>query len=323
MRRRIFVVGLLAVGALPRIAWAQAPTAKRKIGFLHPSTIEPAPASLRLMRPVWHGLGYVEGDTVLLRSARNDVQRLPELAGELIALDVGVLIAVGPAAIRAAQRTTTTTPIIGIDLETDPVGSGFASSFAQPGGNITGLFLDQTTLVGKWIELLRTAAPDVDRIALVWNPHTVPDQLEAAKAAIRAVGINFVVVEVRATAEYDAAFRALGDGRRTGIVQLGAPGLAVPPESFGSAALRYEHPNISFLKSHAHGGGLLSYGPDLEDYFPRAASLAEKILNGAKVGELAIERPDRFELVINLKTAKALGITVPGMLLARADEVIE
>jgi putative tryptophan/tyrosine transport system substrate-binding protein len=325
MKRRTFVTGAGSLIAMKGAGLAQPSRPTRKIGYLHPlsNSVSPPPVSLSSMRPIWQSLGYVEGETILLRGAEGDPKRLPELASELISLEVGVLIAVGPAALRAATHATKTTPIVAVDLETDPVRAGLAVSFSRPGGNVTGLFLDQPSLAGKWLELLKDAAPSIERIALVWEPTSGSDQLDAAKAAASAIRIEVVVLEVRTTEGYEEAFRSLAGQRRTGIVQLGSPALTMPAARLGDAALKYGVPTISFYTPHARASALLSYGPNLEVYFPRAATLADKIIKGAKPGDLPIEQPTKFELVINLKTAKALGITVPPSLLARADEVIE
>ena len=275
------------------------------------------------LRPVWQRLGYIEGESVILRGAGGDPQRLPELVAELINLKVGVLIVVGPAALRVAIQVTKTTPIVAIDLETDPIRAGLAAKFARPGGNVTGLFLDQPSLAGKWLEFLKEAAPSIDRIALIWDPTSGTDQLNAARVAARALKMEAVVIEVHTTAGYAEAFRKLGSEHRTGVVQLGSPASAMPADRLGDVALKYRFPTISFYTHHAKAGALLGYGPKLEAYFPRAAMLADRIINGAKVGELPIEQPDVFELIINLTTAKALGLSIPPTMLARADEVIE
>jgi putative ABC transport system substrate-binding protein len=325
MRRRTFVTGAASLIAMPGTGLAQTARANRKIGYLHSlsNRVSPPPVSLSSMRPIWQKLGYIEGETVLLRGAEGDPSRLPKLASELISLDVAVLIAVGPAALRAASQATKTTPIVAVDLETDPVRAGLAATFGRPGGNVTGLFLDQPAVAGKWLELLREAAPWIERIALVWEPTSGTDQLEAARVAAHAIGIEALVLEVRSTEGYGEAFRTLGSERRTGIVQLGSPALTMPAARLGDSALKYRFPTISFYTPHAKAGALLSYGPNLEAYFPRAATLADKIINGAVAGELPIEQPELFQLILNLKTAKALGIAIPPSLLARADEVIE
>src|SRR5262245_15357290 len=278
--------------------------AGRKIGFLHPESLNPVPGTLSVSRSVWLRLGYVEGETVLLRSAEGEGSKLPELVAELIRQEIGVLMVVGPAAVRAAHRSSTV-PIVAIDLETDPVRSGLVASLDRPGGNLTGLFMDQSSLVGKWIGLLRDAVPQIERIALVWDPNSTPDQLEAAKAAASALRIDALVLEVRRPEEFDGAFKSLGNDRSTGVVLLGSPALiALPITRFGNAALKYRVPTITFLRSIAEAGALMAYGPNVEKYCPRAAILADKILKGEKAGNQPIERPDKFELVVNGKTAK-------------------
>src|SRR5215831_8513565 len=190
MRRRTLLTGAGSLIVMRGAGLAQTSRPTRKIGYLHSlsNTVSPPPISLSSMRPIWKSLGYVEGETVLLRGAEGDPRRLPALVAELISLEVAVLIAVGPAAVRAASQATKTTPIVAVDLETDPVRAGLAASFGKPSGNVTGLFLDQPSLAGKWLELLRDAAPQIERIALIWEPTSGSDQLDAAKAAARAIG---------------------------------------------------------------------------------------------------------------------------------------
>jgi putative ABC transport system substrate-binding protein len=275
-----------------------------------------------MLRPRWRELGYVEGETILLRSAQGDIARLPGLVAELIGRGVGVLVVIGPQAGRAARATTTSVPIVALDLETDPVRAGLIASWTRPGGNMTGLFLDQASLAEKWLELLREIAP-LKRVALVWDPNTGSDQLDAAKSAARAVGIDAVVLEVSRLDGIDAALATLGGGPTTGVMLLGSPVLVNPPHRFADAALKCKLPTVSYFKPIAMAGGLLTYGANQEAYFPRSIVMAHEILNGAKPGDMPIERPDHYELIINLNTAKALGITIPPTLLARADEVVE
>jgi putative ABC transport system substrate-binding protein len=188
---------------------------------------------------------------------------------------------------------------------------------------VTGLFLDQPSLAGKWIDLLREAAPDVERLALLWDRSTGVDQLEVAKSVARAKGFEAVVLELGTTRNFDDALRGLAGKPRTGIVPMTSPGFIVVAASFAAAAQKYRLPTVGFLKTYVRYGVLMSYGPVQEAYFPRAVSYADKILKGAKPGDLPIEGPDRFELVINLKTAKAIGLKLPAPLLLRADEVIQ
>jgi putative tryptophan/tyrosine transport system substrate-binding protein len=234
-----------------------------------------------------------------------------------------VLIAVGPAAVKVASAARAV-PVVAIDLETDPVLSGLAASFGRPGGNVTGLFMDQPSLAGKWIDLLREAAPGVDRLAFLWDPTTTRDQLVSATEAARMRGVPAVTLEVRSPEDYQKAFADdLSRSPKTGVVHLGSPGTSVNAPGFAAAARKHRLPTIAFLKAYAQSGVLLSYGPEQESYWPRALVLADRILKGERAGDIPIEQPARFEFVINLKTAKEIGLTIQPSLIARADEVIE
>jgi putative ABC transport system substrate-binding protein len=214
-------------------------------------------------------------------------------------------------------------PVVGIDLETDPIGSGLAASFGRPGGNVTGLFVDQPSVAGKMIDLLKEAAPTLERVAIISTPNTTLHQVEAALGAARARGLKGIVAEKRSAVSYEEVFSGLGADGHTGVVQLGSPGFILDSRSFAIAAEESRLPSIAFLKVYVGDGVLMSYGPNTDVYFSRAVVLADRILRGEKPAELPIEQPAQFELVINLRTAKALGLTIPPTLLARADEVIE
>src|SRR5262245_21908142 len=325
MKRREFIALIASAGAWPLAARAQMPGPAHKIGYLHPVSLELPSYTLGLIRPVWQKLGYVEGETLLLRSAA-DLSQLPTIVAELSGFGTGVLIVVGPAAVRATAQVTKTIPIVAIALETDPVRAGLASSINRPGGNGTGFFLDQSSLAGKGLQLLREAVPSIERVALIWEPNSGTDQRDAAMAAASAMGLEPFVLEMRTSDGYEAAFQKLaimGSQPKTGIIQLASPVLISPYPRLGEESLKHRLPTMSFFKPQAKAGALMSYGPNLEAYYPRAAILADRILKGAKPAELPIEQPDRFELVINLKTAKALGIEIPPSLLALADELIE
>ena len=320
MNRRAVVTGLVAIGGLPIPTQAQVASPAGKIGYLHSATISPGHLTRTILEKAWRDLGYVEGQTVLLRSGERDPQRLPRLVEELIGLGTGVLIVVGADAVLAAARVTRTHPIVAIDLETDSVRSGLVERYARPGGNVTGLFLDQPALADKWIELLREAVPGLERVALLWDPSAgSTQQLEIAKEVAGRFNLEVVVVEVPITSDFERLLGQLAGGWRTGLILLTTPGsgLAV------SASIAHGLPMVSFLRGHARAGVLMTYGPNQEDYFPRAVALADKILRGDKPGDIPIERPARIEFVVNLKTAKALALTIPATLLARADEVIE
>jgi len=320
IHRRRFGLTLAALTLLPETARARP---KGKIGYLHPVTASPSHIRISILKRAWELLGYREGETVLARSGEWNVQRLPDLVTELIAQGAGVLIVVGADAVRAAARTTKVVPIVAIDMETDPVETGLIASYARPGGNVTGLFLDVPSLATKWIELIREAVPRLERIAFAWQPSTGRNQLDIALSAAKAMGIEAVVIEIEPSGNFAAEFSRLADPKLTGIVQLTFPGASTTAPSFAAAAQRFGLPTMTFLRVSAKAGLLMSYGPSQEAYYPRAVEMADRILGGEKAAEIPVERPSRFEFVVNLKTAKALGLTVPATLLARADEVIE
>ena len=321
LRRRNFIGGTIGTTvARPWAAAAQLKPVPGKIGYLHPVTL--ANNTLAILKGAWRERGYVEGESVFLRSAEGDSSRLPHLVAELIALQVGALIVVGPPAVQAASRATKTVPIVAIDLETDPVNVGYAASLSRPGGNVTGLFMDLPSLAGKWIQLLREAAPRIRRVALIWDKTTGRDQLDTAIEAAKAVRLEATVVE-RSPGDYESVFARLQQEQPTGLVLLTAPGIEPTLSSITSPAIAHKLPTITSAKYYTMNGALMSYGPVVETYFPRAVILADRILRGEKPGDLPIERPAKFELVLNLRTAKVMGLTIPQPLVDRADEVIE
>ena len=240
---------------------------------------------------------------------------------ELVGLGVGVLVVVGLPATQAALSTAPGMPVVAIDLETDPLRAGFIESWAKPGRNLTGLFLDQTSLINKLIGLLREAMPGLGRLALVWDPNTRPDQLDTARLAAAAAGFATQTLELTRPEDFSAAFETLESG--TGVLLLASPTLTAKPPLFAAAALQFKLPSISIWRQTAKAGGLMAYGPVLEPYFPRAITVADRILSGTQPGEIPIERPDRYELVINLKTAEQLRVELPLSLVAAAAELIE
>ena len=322
LRRRNFIGGTIGTTvARPWAAAAQLKPVPGKIGYLHPVTL--ANFTLAILKGAWRERGYVEGESVFLRSAEGDYSRLPHLVAELIALQVGALIVVSAPAVQAASRATKTVPIVAIDLETDPVHVGYAASLSRPGGNVTGLFMDLPSLAGKWIQLLREAAPRIRRVALIWDKTTGRDQLDTAIEAAKAVGLEATVVESRSPGDYESVFARLQQEQPTGLVLLNALGMEPTLSSITSPAIAHKLPTIAPGKNYAMNGALMSYAPVVETYFPRAVILADRILRGEKPGDLPIERPTKFELVLNLRTAKAMGLTIPQPLVERADEVIE
>ena len=324
MNRRTFL-GVLAAGLSPATAKGAAQGAETLpvIGILHPG---PAPNSLSVNSIVngLRDLGYVDGKTVTikLRSAGGNPDKLPELAKELVKQRVDVLYAVGPAAVRTALDVGKDIPIVALDLETDPVQAGWARSLAQPSGNVTGMFLDLPSLAGKWLELLREAAPTIHRIGVLWEASTGTSQMQAANATAQRLGLDLQVLEFHNSDDLAAALRRGARAGITGLVALTSPITDLNSALLADFTVKNQLPGISPTPAFVRAGGLLSYGPDLRSLWGRAASYADRILRGAKPGDLPIEQPTKFNMWFNLKTAKALGLTIPELLRVRADEVI-
>ena len=224
---------------------------------------------------------------------------------------------------RAAVGASRTIPIIGDDLESDPVEAGFASSIGKPGNNVTGLFLDLPDLTGKWLQLIREVAPATRRAAVLWDATSSPHQLHALRRAAQAAMVELHVLEVRRPTEYADVLQAATKRRQQALIQLSSPLIRHASPVVADFALKNRLPAISMFRTFPEAGGLMAYGPDLAAFFGRSASYVDRVLKGAKPGDLPIELPTKFELVINLKTAKALGLAIPPSLLAQADQVIE
>jgi putative ABC transport system substrate-binding protein len=322
------IVGLLA---LPRCAEAQQAPRLPVIGYLssaEASAFAPGrPFAYRLdkFREGLRELGYVEGQnvTVEYRYAEARIDRLPRLAAELGGLPVDVIAALGPAALRAAKNATKSIPIVAVDFESDPVAAGFVASIARPAGNITGAFLDQAELSGKWLELLKEAVPRLAQAAVLWDSATPSDQLNAILAAAKRLTVTLQRLEVRGPDDFDAAFAAATKNRAEAIVILPSPLMSRSGERLARLAATRRLPTISMFRESAVAGCLMSYGPNLAEGFRRLGSFTGRILRGARPEGMPVERPTRFEFVINLKTAKTLGLTIAPSLSARADEVIQ
>ena len=272
-------------------------------------------------------LGYVEGRNVVFerRFAEGRQERLPALATELVQLKVDVLVTGSNQVIAAVKQVTSTIPIV-MAVSRDAVGAGFIASLARPGGNITGLSGDPAPeIIGKNVELLKEAAPRVSRVAFLWNP--VPpgagSYKNVAESAARSLGVTFQSVEVRGRNEFEGAFAAMVREHANGVVVATDPMFVGPRSQVVLLVAKSRLPAVYGLREFAEAGGLMSYGPSIAHQFRRAATYVDKILKGAKPGDLPIEQATKFELVINMKTAKALGLTIPRSLLLRADQVIE
>jgi putative ABC transport system substrate-binding protein len=259
----------------------------------------------------------------IVRLADGDLGRLPLLAKDLVANPVEAIIAAGPPAVHAARAATTTMPVIAIDLETDPVASGLITSLARPGGNVTGVFLDFPEFSAKCLQLLVETVPTLTRVGVMWDPSTGALQLKAVEAAAQGFHVGLEVLETTRLAEIAKEFYALDSSRVQGVLILSSPLFGGNPETVAELALQRRIPTVSLFPDIARKGGLLSYGPNLQALYRQAGGMARRVLQGDKVAEMPAERPTRFELVANLRTAKEFGIALPTSVLVRADEVIE
>jgi putative ABC transport system substrate-binding protein len=332
LSRRAFLT-MIAGGLLAGPLDTEAQQADRiaRIGLLTLNLA--APANPRVLESFLQGLralGYVDGRNVRIehRSADGKPERFPALAAELAALKVDIIVTAGGSlAALAAKRATTAIPIV-FHAVGDPVEEGLVNSLARPGGNLTGLAVASPELVNKSLELLGQAVPGVSRVALLLKPDAVPERvknarLKAANISARALGMRLQVVEARGPEDFDRAFSDMTRTRAEALSVMGTPVFDSQRQRLVTLAARNRLPTVYSFSTYVEAGGLMSYGPDIADLARRAATYVDKILKGAKPGDLPVEQPTKFELVINLKTAKALGLTVSPALLQRADQVIE
>jgi putative ABC transport system substrate-binding protein len=317
----------LSMLAVPLLAVAQPVEQVRRIGMLRSGSAQEPDRSVEAFWQGLRDLGWVEGQNLVMeyRWAEGKDERLPDLAAALVRLQVEVIVAGGPPAIRAAQHATRTIPIV-MTGTADPVAEGFVASLAQPGDNITGVSLLMVELPGKRLEFLKEIVPQSTRVAVLANPAFAVNTLylHNLTVAAQALGMYLHVVEVRRADELDAAFAAITRADADALMVLSDP--ALMDSLLGRvAALAATHrlPAMYNWKMYVEAGGLMSYGPSLPERHRRAATYVDKILKGAKPADLPVEQPTKFELIINLKTAKALGITIPPSLLLLADEVIQ
>jgi putative ABC transport system substrate-binding protein len=318
---------LLVLLAAPLGAEAQPAGKVYRVGILTDKASDPAEARLwQAFRLGLRDLGWIEGGNILIefRGAEGNYARLPELAADLVRLKVDLIVARASAFVQPAKAATSSIPIVFL-IHADPVGTGHVASLARPGGNITGLAVLMTDLAPKGLELLISAVPVAKRIAVLWSPdapsHT--PALKALEEAARTLRVQRQPVGVRTAAELEGAFAAMARARTQAVLVLGAPIFFAERQRVAELAIKHRLPTMSTLKEVMEAGGLMSYGPNFEDLFRRGAIYVDKILKGSKPADLPVEQAATFELVINLKTAKALGLTIPPSLLLRADQVIE
>ena len=326
MRRREFLTVLGgAVAAWPLSVRAQQTTdGVPRVGFVYPGPKEAAASRIEAIMSGLRVSGYAAPAQVELvaRIADGDPTRIAPLVEELIAKNVDLIIANGPPVLHVARSATRTIPIVAIDLETDPVASGVAASLGRPGGNITGVFLDFPDFTTKWIELLVESNPKLSRIAVLWDPVTGPVQIESVKKVAGSLKIQLVTLEVRRPSDFEEAFSAAQRGADA-MVMLSSPLISANVRMLAELSVRHRLPAIALFPDFARTGGFMAYGPNLLGLYRRVGVLAGKVLRGANAADLPIERPTKFELVLNLRTADALGLSIPASLLLRADEVNE
>ena len=267
--------------------------------------------------------GWMEGKNIVFeyRSAHGDPSRFSEAAVELVGLDVDVILASSAPALHAAQMATRTVPIVASDYTTNPVAVGYVENYSRPGGNVTGVFLDAPEFAGKWFELLQAIIPDLSRVAVLWDPSPGTTHLEAVRRVGGMLNIELQVLQVRKPDDIDKAFSAIS-GQSQAVIFLPSPMLHGANAQLASLTLKRRLPGISMASLFATAGGTLSYGPDLTETWRRCGMFVAKILGGSNPAELPVERPSSIQLVVNMRSATAFGITIPQSILLRADEVI-
>jgi ABC-type uncharacterized transport system substrate-binding protein len=326
-RRRLLTALVIAAVAGPRAARAQQrPSKVVRIGYVDTSSARIASVRLDRLRAGLRDLGYEEGKNLVLevRWAEAEYERLPAMAAELVQQRVDVIVAAGPAAIQVVRRATSTLPVV-IAASGDPLSFGFVQSLSRPGGNITGLSSVGTDLSSKYLELLRVAVPNLSTAVVLVNPghpgHA--DYLRNIQAAAHAIGVKLLPVQANSASHIEAAFGVAKRDRAGALVVPGDGLFFSQARRIAELAAQQHLPTLFSTREPVESGGLMSYGPNLSEQFYRAATYVDKILKGAKPSDLPVEQPTTIELVINLKTASAIGLTVPPELLLRADRVIE
>lgn len=325
--RRWFVAGFpIALIVAPRLVEAQQTAKVARIGYLSPSTPPAVAPNLEAFVQGLRERGHVDGKTFVLelRYAEARPERLPELARELVSLNVDVIVTATDVAVAAVKRATSMIPIV-MANSSDPVGTGFVASLARPGGNVTGLSMISLEITGKRLELLKEALPGLARVAFLWNPDVRGDtlQYQEAERVARTLGLSLQSLEVRRAEDLDRAFSAITKQRGALTVAGPSPVTFSNRAKIAGIAQKSRLPSIYGGREFVDAGGLMSYGPSDPDLFRRAAGYVDKILKGAKPADLPVELPTTFELVINLRTARALGLTIPQAVLARADHLID
>jgi putative ABC transport system substrate-binding protein len=326
-RRRIGLLITFALSLLlaPLTSQAQQAAQVPRLGLLMPGSSSAFASRIEAFRQGLRDLGYVEGHHITLeyRFAEGQADRLSALVAELVRLPVDVLVVDGTAAIRSAQQATTMIPIV-MAVSSDPVGAGLVASLAHPGGHTTGLAGLTPELSGKRLEILKEAVPTMSRVATLWHQDApvAPLLLKETQAAAQALGLQLQAWEVRGPDEFDQAFAAMTREHADALVVIPSGLFSSHYRQLAELAVRNRLPSMREVHEYVDAGGLMSYGPSRADMFQHAAGYVHKILKGVKPADLPVEQPTTFELVINLKAAQALGLTIPPALLFQADEVL-
>ena len=326
MRRRVFIALIGGAAAWPLAARAQQSTNKVSVGFLSVNAPSAMIARIDAFQRGLGDLGYIVGQNIAVeyRFAEGQPDRLRALADELVHLKVSVIVTEGTTSTRYAKEATSTIPIV-MAQDPDPVGTGFVASLARPGGNITGLSNLRTDLGGKRLEILKDTVPGLARVAII-GTSTTPGYAQSLVDVERAAGIltlRLQVLEILGPQDIETAFQAATEGRAHAVLVLASPHLLSNRVRVADVAAKSRIPTIYYASDYVKDGGLMSYGVSTTDLFRRAANYVDKIVKGAKAGDLPIEQPTRFEFIINLRSANAIGLTIPPVVLSRADEVIE
>jgi putative ABC transport system substrate-binding protein len=327
--RRLALTVALALLAAPVVTGAQPPRRVARIGYLSAVSAASGSEVAQLQQAFLQAmgeLGYVEGQSLVVerRYAEGRDERLPELAAELVRLKVDVIVAAGGVPPYAAKQATSTIPIV-FTNNGDPVGSGLVASLARPGGNVTGPSLSSPALFGKRVQLLKEAVPTVSRVAVLSNPSSPMHALsmKETEGAARSLQVQLQVVEARVPGELAGAFAAAVKGSADALVALGHPVFAAERKRIAELAAQSRLPVMAPGREYAEAGALMAFGANVRDSYRRAASYVDRILKGARPSDLPVEEPTKFDFVVNLKTARALGLTIPPAVLARADDVIQ